>query len=122
LEATTWKTIAKVDASRFNPGDEREVMGEKLIGGMGESTVSQAIRRLVLRMGEDRRLEKKVLGIEEEVKSGQLCRPVLIACAGVRRALKRPESVFKKNRRSKKRFFQQWAKSKQGSHFSYTGA
>jgi hypothetical protein len=73
-------------------------------------------------MGEDRRLEKKVLGIEEEVKSCQLCGPAPIACAGVREALKRAESVFQKNRRSKKRFFQQWANSKQGSHFSYTGA
>jgi hypothetical protein len=51
----------------------------KVQGGMGESAVSQAIRRLVLRMGEDRKLKKKVLGIEEEVKSCQLCRPALIA-------------------------------------------
>ena len=40
----------------------------KLNGGMDESTVSQAIRRLVLRMGEDRRLEKGVLGIETGIK------------------------------------------------------
>ena len=29
-ELTSWKTIAKVDASRFNPGDKRKVMGEDL--------------------------------------------------------------------------------------------
>ena len=29
-QATPWKTIAKVNASRFNPGDKREDMGRNL--------------------------------------------------------------------------------------------
>ena len=43
--------------------------------GMGESAVSQAIRSLVMRMEEDRRLKKEVLEVEKEMKKlSTVCR------------------------------------------------
>ncbi len=67
LGAHRWLRDVSIYFCHRYTGETLRKIGEEF-GGMGESAVSQAIGRLVRRMKEDRRLEKEVLRMEQEIE------------------------------------------------------
>ena len=66
LECQRWLRDVCIYYCHRYTGETLKRIGE-MFGGMGESAVSQAIRRLNQRMSEDKRLEKEVLKLEQKI-------------------------------------------------------